>query len=160
MREHSEWALSRVCHGGYLGGKERVEHYTWRTMIDRCHKPKHKAFKYYGAKGITVCKRWHKYQNFLADMGLRPSTKYSLERVDNAKGYCKANCKWATKSEQQKNKSTTRWYTDGVFKGTLVECANHIGISKELAHWRFKNWGTFERTKKWRELKKAQLKTK
>lgn len=160
MKQHSEWALSKVVHGGYLGGKEIPEHYTWRTMIARCYNPNANQFNYYGAKGIYVCKRWQKYENFLADMGERPSIKHSLDRIDNTKGYSKSNCKWSTRSEQQKNKTTTRYYTNGVFTGTLVECASLIGLSKELAHWRFKNWNTFERGVVWLERQRVLLKRK
>ena len=155
MDQYSEWALSRTRHGGYLGGKERPEHYIWRTMLARCRNPKAGSFEYYGSRGISVCKRWHKYENFLADMGVRPSADHSLDRIDNTKGYSKSNCRWATRSTQQKNKSTTRWYTNGKFTGTLVECAKHVGISKELAHWRFKQWGGFIKGETWRELKKG-----
>ena len=80
METHSDWALARVSHGGYLGGKERPEHYIWRTMIARCTNPNQIAYQYYGARGIKVCKRWLKYENFLADMGLRPSPDHSLDR--------------------------------------------------------------------------------
>ena len=156
MKQHSDWALARTRHGGYLGGKETPEHYTWRVMIDRCHKPNRTSFDRYGANGIRVCKRWHTYENFLLDMGLRPSVKHSLDRINNTKGYSKSNCRWATRSEQQKNKSSTRWYTNGKFVGVLVECASYIGISKELAYWRFKQWGSFEKDKTWQELKKAR----
>ena len=158
MERHSEWALARTKHGGYLGGKETPEHYTWRTMLARCTNPNAHSYKYYGAVGITVCKRWYKYENFLEDMGLRPSEAHSLDRITLTKGYSKANCRWATRSEQQKNKTTTRRYTNGEFTGTLVECAEYVGVSKELAYWRFKYWGGFRKGEKWQELQRVQLK--
>lgn len=136
-----------------MGGKEHPEHYTWRTMVQRCHNPNAQAYHLYGGRGITVCERWKKYENFLADMGKRP-TGATLDRIDNNKGYSPDNCRWASRSEQQKNKSTTRRYTDGVFTGTLVECAKHIGISKELAHYRWKKHQTFQKGIQWLELPK------
>jgi hypothetical protein len=151
----SEWALARTKHGGYLGGKERPEHYVWRTMMARCYRPTANGYEYYGAKGISVCKRWHTYANFIADMGERPSADHSIERKNTRRGYSPANCVWATRSDQQKNKTTTKRYTEGVFTGTLVECAAMLGISKELAHWRWKQWGTFERNKEWHRLPKV-----
>jgi hypothetical protein len=154
MKKHSEWALARVQHGGYLGGKEKPEHYIWRTMIARCSNPNSKDYVRYGGKGVIVCSHWHKYENFLADMGQRPSDEYSLDRIDNTKGYSKDNCRWATRSDQQKNKVATRKYTNGKFIGTLVECAVHISISKELAWWRFKQWGSFQKEILWQELQK------
>lgn len=158
METYSEWALARTTHGGYLGGKERAEHYIWRTMLARCNNPNQKTYVYYGAKGIKVCKRWYKYENFLVDMGHRPSPEHSLERKNPAGDYKPSNCRWATRSEQQKNKSTTRHYSNGVFTGTLVECAEFLGISKELAYWRWKTHNTFVKGQKWRQLQKTLLK--
>jgi hypothetical protein len=78
----------------------------WRSMRARCANPSHKSFKDYGARGITVCKRWMKFKNFLADMGRRPPG-LTLERKNNERGYCKSNCKWATRSEQAINRRMT-----------------------------------------------------
>ena len=142
-------------HGGYLGGKEKPEHYVWRSMLARCSNPKSSGYAYYGGRGIKVCKRWQKYENFYADMGDRPSADHSLERNNSDADYKPSNCRWATRSEQQKNKTTTKWYTNGGFTGTLVECAKFLGISKELAHIRWKTWETFEKDVKWRQLQKS-----
>lgn len=155
IEQASEWALARTKHGGYLGGRERPEHYVWRTMLARCTRPTANGYAYYGARGITVCRRWYNYANFIADMGERPSADHSLERVNNKKGYSPNNCCWATRAEQQKNKSTTRRFTNGVFTGTLVECAAMLGVSKQCALYRWKAWGSFEKGKKWRQLQKA-----
>lgn len=154
--QRSIWMAGRTKHGGFLGGKENSEHYVWRSMHARCSNPKSKAYPYYGGRGIKVCKRWARYEAFLADMGERPSDDHSLERINTNADYKPSNCRWATRSEQQKNKTSTRWYSNGVFTGTLVECAALIGISKELAHWRMKNWKTFIKESSWRELQKAQ----
>lgn len=153
QKTFERWMASRIKHGGYLGGKERPEHYTWRTMLARCHSVTSKHYKHYGARGITVCERWKKYEHFIADMGPRPEGA-SLDRINNNAGYSPENCRWATRSQQQKNKRNTRVYTNGVFTGTLVECAAHLGISKELAHYRFKTHGTFEKGVLWQELPK------
>lgn len=155
-KQYDAWMATRYKHGGYLGGKEKAEHYIWRTMVNRCNNPNDAAYKYYGAKGIKVCKRWHKYENFLVDMGERPSKDHSIDRKNVEGDYKPSNCRWATRSEQQKNKTTTRLYTDGKFVGTLVECAAKIGISKELAHWRMKTWKTFIKESSWQELQKAR----
>ena len=152
---YSEHALSRVKHGGYLGGKEIPMHYVWRSMLARCNTPSHHAFHYYGGKGIKVCKRWLSYEVFVADMGERPSAEHSLDRIRTAGDYKPSNCRWATRSEQQKNKTTTKRYSNGTFTGTLVECAALLHISKELAHIRFKTWGTFERSTQWQQLPKV-----
>jgi hypothetical protein len=152
------WMASRTKHGGYLGGKERPEHYVWRTMLARCNNPNANAFNYYGGRGIKVCKRWQDYAVFIADMGERPSPDHSLERRNTNADYKPSNCCWATRSEQQKNKTTTKWYTNGKFTGTLVECATYLGMSKELAYWRWRTWKTFEKDKPWQLLPKTLLK--
>jgi hypothetical protein len=153
--QRKKWMAARVKHGAYMDGGETPEHYVWRAMVARCNTPTHKAFHFYGGRGIKVCKRWLNYENFLADMGIRPSALHSLDRINNNKGYSPSNCRWATRSEQQKNKRTTRIFTNGKFVGTLSECASKIGISKELAFYRFKNWGTFEKGKTWQKLPKG-----
>ena len=154
-QQREAWMATRVTHGGYIGGKEKPEHYVWRSMLARCLNPNDKAIKYYGAKGIAVCKRWLKYENFLQDVGERPTKTHSLDRIDTTKGYKPSNCRWATRSEQQKNKTTTKIYTNSNFTGTLVECAEYLGISKYCAFQRWKEWGSFEKGIVWRQRPKA-----
>jgi hypothetical protein len=161
--QREKWMASRIKHGGYMHGLETAEHYVWRSMMARCYNPNLSNYKYYGAKGIKVCKKWHNYKNFLADMGQRPSKEHSLDRINSTADYKPSNCKWSTRSEQQKNKTTTRIFTDGKFTGTLAECAEHIKISKALALYRWNAWGSFQKEKQWqlknRSSKKPSLKS-
>ena len=76
---------------------------TWCSMLKRCRDENHKSYKNYGGRGITVCKKWLKFENFYNDVGDRPSRKYTLERIDNNKGYFPNNIKWATMKEQSNN---------------------------------------------------------
>jgi hypothetical protein len=73
-------------------------------MMQRCGNPNDKSFSRYGARGIRVCERWRSFENFLADMGPRPSPTHSIDRIDNALGYEPGNCRWATAAEQNANR--------------------------------------------------------
>lgn len=82
----------------------------WQGMRGRCRNPRAQHFAAYGGRGITVCPEWDDFARFVADMGPRPDG-YSLDRIDNDKGYSSSNCRWATRQEQQRNQRTTRRVT-------------------------------------------------
>jgi len=92
--------------GGQIkhGGSKTPEYKAWADMIQRCHNPKNKRFNKYGGRNIKVCDRWKNPSLFLLDMGRKPSSKYSLDRIDNNGNYTPSNCRWATRSMQQRNK--------------------------------------------------------
>jgi hypothetical protein len=85
------------------------EYHIWEGMIQRATNSNHKSYKYYGARNIKVCERWHDFENFYADMGPRPSSKHTLERRDNDGDYCLDNCYWATRAEQSRNRRSNVW---------------------------------------------------
>ncbi len=89
------------------------EYKIWVAMRQRCINPNQAAYENYGGRGISVCERWHDFTNFYVDMGKRPSTKYSVERIDNHKGYNPENCKWATRTEQSINQRLSKRNTSG-----------------------------------------------
>jgi hypothetical protein len=76
----------------------------WCGMRQRCSNPKHVSYKDYGGRGIQVCERWRTFDNFMNDMGPRPTPKHTIERSDNEKGYIPGNCYWATRDVQAKNR--------------------------------------------------------
>lgn len=78
-------------------------HMKWKGMLRRCSNPNDISFKNYGARGIRVCERWRKFENFFADVG-EPPPGLSLERIDNDGHYEPSNCKWATQKEQMNNR--------------------------------------------------------
>lgn len=89
-------------------GKHRLskslEYGSWVEMRRRCYDPKNHNYPKYGGRGIEVCSRWFEFLLFREDMGPRPSRAHTLDRVDNDRGYEKSNCRWATKSEQSRNR--------------------------------------------------------
>lgn len=96
----SSWKNPRYTHGRSMD----AIYCAYKGMKARCSNPKHQDYKYYGGKGIKVCKRWMKFENFLLDMGERPTGK-TLDRIDSNSDYCAENCRWATPKEQVKNRS-------------------------------------------------------
>ena len=98
-------------------------------MKNRCINSKVTSYKNYGARGIKVCDRWLKFENFLADMGERPSDQHSIERIDNDGNYEPSNCKWATRAEQVNNKRNTRNITANGETLTLAEWARRLGCT-------------------------------
>lgn len=124
----SGWTRSCGCYKAEVtktksvthGMRRSPEYGIWRTMITRCTNQNNQGYKYYGARGITVAREWLRFENFLADMGLRPSVDHSLDREDNSKGYSKDNCRWATRSQQARNKKVSERSTTGVAGVTRV----------------------------------------
>lgn len=90
----------------------------WIGILTRCNNPKVRIYKYYGGRGIKVCERWFKFENFYEDMGERPSN-LQIDRIDNEKGYSPDNCRWVTAKENNPfNKGTNKDDMPGKIFGT------------------------------------------
>lgn len=111
------------------GMRKTTEYGSWSHAKSRCTNPTDKAYKNYGGRGITICDRWlESFENFLEDMGLKPSPKHSIDRIDNELGYSKENCRWATAKEQGRNTRANRMVDYQGVKMSLVEAAEKSGI--------------------------------
>jgi|GEM_PF-1342758 len=130
----SDW---RTTHGLSKTPEYRV----WASMWQRCSNPNNLRYNRYGERGIGICERWEKFENFLADMGPRPSKGHSIDRKDNEGNYEPSNCRWATRSEQQKNKGGYRadhslprgdkhWTRQNIAKAQDVARANIVKAHK------------------------------
>lgn len=85
---------------------------SWSQAKERCTNKNNPNYNRYGGRGIEMCERWlNSFENFLADMGEKPTPKHSLDRIDNNKGYSPGNCRWATNHEQSNNRHTSRHVT-------------------------------------------------
>lgn len=120
---------AKTRHGEAKAGSISPEYRAWRSMVSRCMSVTNVAWKDYGGRGITVCQRWLKYENFLADMGRRPSPQHSLDRMKNDQGYSPDNCRWASKKVQARNRRSS---TSIEWKGetrTIAEWAEITGLT-------------------------------
>lgn len=103
---------SKGCNGCHIRIKQithgltySAEYNIWHGMKQRCNNPNSGKFNDYGGRGIKVCKRWlNSFENFYKDMGKRPSKYHSIDRINNDGNYTPANCRWATKKQQQNNR--------------------------------------------------------
>lgn len=111
---------------------------SWRAMMKRCYQTSHTFYNLYGGAGITVCDRWHVFENFYADMGERPENM-TIDRIDTSGCYSPENCRWATMVEQAGNKRNSRLiYVDGERK-TARQWSLSSGTPCTTIEWRFKS---------------------
>ena len=121
---------------------------SWMSMMHRCYRPTTHGYERYGGRGITVCDRWQGdggFERFLADMGTRPSPDHSLDRIDTNGNYEPSNCRWATRTEQSRNKRTSRLITANGEMLTPKEWSLRLGGQRNLVGSRLADgWGELE----------------
>lgn len=138
---HMDILSGKPAHNRTHNMKDTPEFNIWSMMKNRCTNPNCNRHKFYKDKGIKVCDRWlgpNGFQNFIADMGMRPGPSYSIDRIDNEGDYTPGNCRWATKKEQSNNQSRN-----------LIICYN--GREQTLALWCDELGLNYQRT--WKRLK-------
>lgn len=132
--------IAARTHGETSDGRWTDLYRAWSNIKGRCHSPTHQAYKYYGARGIALWPAWHDYETFRddveAEIGRRPSRSYSLDRIDNNKGYEPGNIRWATSLEQNQNQRNSRFHELGGEIKTLSEWAVLAKIKYETVRQR------------------------
>ena len=118
----------RLKHGESVGQKS-AEYNAWASMLARCGNPKSPAYKNYGGRGISVSPEWLVFENFLADMGRRPSSDHSIDREKNDLGYSKANCRWATRAQQTRNMRRNQIIKTPAGEMVITDAAAKFGLT-------------------------------
>lgn len=139
--------MSARTHGHTSNGRISSTYAAWYAMKGRCYNPRCAGFKNYGGRGIKVCDRWlNSFESFLADMGEKPSPELSLDRINNNGNYEPGNCRWATSSQQARNKRPRKGIArhlitvDGVTLG-VNQWARRLGIRSSTMSLRIRNHG-------------------
>lgn len=130
-------SLSCGCLRDELSSKRNVKHgavgtaeySTWRSMKNRCGNSRSKDYPNYGGRGITVCERWSLFENFFADMGVKPEGG-SIDRIEVNGNYEPGNCKWATQKEQTENRRSSQHVVFGGERMTVAESARRLGMHR------------------------------
>lgn len=130
-----------------LVSTRETEYNIWRSMRARCNNPRQKYYPSYGGRGIRVCARWEQdFNNFITDMGRRPSSAHSIDRINNNGNYEPDNCRWATASEQRSNRRDSRLVEWEGERRTLTQWAAVLGIKFQTLYYRLRLSGwTVER---------------
>ena len=142
MATRAEANRARSTHGQAVRGKVTRLYRSWQNMHRRCSDPFTIGWKHYGGRGILVCEAWFDFYQFAADMGDAPSPKHTLDRKNNDLGYSKLNCRWATKTEQDNNRSSNRRFTHQGRTMTVKQWADESGIKYATLYRRLciANW--------------------
>jgi len=103
-------------------------------MVSRCTNKNNPRYYAYGGRGIDLCEAWRKFENFFADMGNRPSSKHSIDRINNNLGYFKENCRWATSEVQMRNTSVSTRVDAGITKTNNGKFTVRIHVKNKPIH--------------------------
>lgn len=139
---------SRKGHCGFTtthGLRRCPEYGVWNTMKSRCLNPKNKKYSIYGGRGITITPRWMEFQNFISDMGWRPSPNHTLERKNTDGNYNPYNCVWRTMKDQCRNKRNNVKVTIGGETKCLKAWTEERGLQYNTVRTRLKRGWSIEK---------------
>lgn len=133
-------------HGHNTRAHKSCEYTSWWEMIQRCYRAGHISYKNYGGRGIVVCDRWkNSFPNFLTDLGLKPTPRHWLDRIDTNGNYEPGNCRWATPKEQLRNTRRNRIVEYQGKAMCMSELSEVTGILCSRLRWRIDNgWSVQE----------------
>lgn len=136
-------------HCNYVHGASKTALFRrYWSMLNRCYNKNNHNFKHYGGRGITVCARWRGpkgYLNFIADMGVPPTRKHTIERKNNGRGYTPKNCVWATQFRQGANTRANVYIIVRGQRGCVKQLARQYGVPYARTLWRIHKGWTAER---------------
>ena len=128
------------------GLRQTHEYNVWCWMKARCYSPNTTGYVNYGGRGVYVCDKWmDNFAAFYADMGPRPSSKHSIDRIDNDGPYSLENCRWATRTDQNNNTRRNIKYSYDGCHLTISEWANKLGVDRTTIYWRLRHGWTMEK---------------
>lgn len=144
-REHKTKFCSRACNRFKNQLKHNKSHskiyQVWTAIKRRCHKKTDTAFKFYGARGIYLCDRWHDFANFYADMGDAPFLGAQIDRIDNNGPYAPDNCRWVSRKQNMQNTRRSRYVVLNGETMTFSEACSRLGVSRETGFARKRRLG-------------------
>lgn len=127
--------MPKLSHGRSrltAGNRQQYSTYIiWKQMLSRCRNPSAPNFSFYGARGICVCDRWLRFENFLADMGERPEAA-QLDRINNSAGYSPNNCRWVSRIVNARNRRSARFIAYKGESHCIAEWCELTGLGQTL----------------------------
>lgn len=131
-------------------------HSTWRSIMTRCYNKNSRAYKWYGAKGVKVCQRWHEFINFYNDVINTHTDGCSIDRFPNKQGdYEPSNFRWATSNQQGRNKNDTKLHLYNGEMRCIPEISELTGVGKDILYGRLRSGETIDEALKSRKYNKA-----
>lgn len=132
--------MIRLKHGHNKKGKISKIYTVWANIVQRCTNLNSPNYKNYGGRGITICKRWLKFENFLFDIGEPPTSKHQIDRIDNDKGYKLSNCEWVLSKTNSRNRRNNHLTTFNNKTQCLSAWAEEYNIKQNTLWCRLYKW--------------------